>query len=386
MAAVPGVRTLLCLHRSVFLQHSFGLVPLQLASTCLPRKLCSATTRNNEPKPPVATENESLLENLDLMGVDVPMARQRQPGVFRKAFTNEHGLAQFLQGKGASPQVIASIISRYPRAITRSIAHMEQRWKLWRNIFCTDAEIVSILARSPESFFRSSDNENLEKNIHFLISLGLNSKDLHRLLTTAPRTFSNSLALNKQMVELLEDICTELGGQNPERFVKTIISRNLYILIRSTKRVKSNIDTLRSALKLTDSELLALLEGQLGAILDLSNEYLKNNLNSLQQKIISLGCRKSDIKKLIISYPVILYIGPETLSAKLDCLLKGGITIKQILEKPRVLDYSTQNITGRLEELQRVGYDFKKNGINILDTSRKRFEAKIEKLAASLDN
>lgn len=385
MALVPGVRALLGLHRSVFLQRSFGLVPVQLASACFLRKLCSAATRNNEPKPPVATENESLLENLDLMGVDVPMARQRQPGVLRKAFTNEQGLAQFLRGKGASPKVIASIISRYPRAITRSISHLEQRWNLWRNIFGKDAEIVSILTRSPESFFRSSDNENLEENIRFLISLGLSSKDLHRLLTTAPRTFSNSLALNKQMVEFLEDICIELGGRYPERFVKAVISRNLYILIRSTKRVKGNMETLRSALKLTDSELLTLLEGHLAAILDLSNEYLKKNLNSLQQKLISLGCRKSDIKNLIISYPMILFFGPETLNAKLDCLLNGGITIKQILEKPKVLDYSTQNITGRLEELQRVGYDFTRNGIHILDTSRKRFDAKMEKLTASLD-
>lgn len=331
-------------------------------------------------------ENESLLENLNLMGVDVKMARQRQPGVLRKAFTNERGVAQFLQGKGASRRMIASIISRYPRAITRSIDHLEQRWELWRNIFKSDTEIVSILDRSPESFFRSSDNGNLEKNIVFLTSLGLNTKDLHRLLTTAPRTFSNSLELNRQMVEFLEDICAELGGKNPEQFSKAIISRNLYILIRSTKRVKTNIDILRNSLNLRDSELLGLLQGPGAEILDLSNEYLKKNFNNLQQKMALLGCRKADIKKLVISYPMVLYIGPDTLNTKLDCLLQGGITMKQILDKPKVLDYSTQNITGRLEELKRVGYDFHKNGINVLDSSRKRFDAKIEKLAASSDD
>ncbi|XP_035848926.1 transcription termination factor 1, mitochondrial [Sander lucioperca] len=387
MAAVAGVRALLSLHRSVTLQRSFGLIPLQLTSTCLPRWFCSAPTRSNElPKPQVTPENESLLENLNLMGVDVKMARQRQPGVLRKVFTNEQGLAQFLQSKGASRKVIAGIISRYPRAITRSIEHLEQRWELWRNIFKTDEEIVSILDRSPESFFRSSDNGNLEKNIAFLTSLGLNTKDLHRLLTTAPRTFSNSLELNRQMVEFLEDICAELGGKNPEQFPKAVISRNLYILIRSTKRVKTNIDILRASLKLSNSELLALLQGPGAEILDLSNEYLKKNFNSLQQKMVLLGCRKADIKKLIISYPMVLYIGPDTLGSKLDCLIKGGITMKQILEKPKVLDYSTQNITGRLEELQRVGYDFQKNGINILDSSRKRFVAKIERLSASPDD
>lgn len=384
MAAVPGLRALLAVQRSVTLQPSlFGFIPIHFASACFPRRLYSTSTGSTETKLPVNPENESLLENLNLMGVDVRMARQRQPGVLRKTFTNEHGLAQFLQGKGASRKVIASIISRYPRAITRSIEHLEQRWQLWRNIFQTDAEIVSILDRSPESFFRSSDNDNLEKNIDYLVSLGLNAKDLHRLLTTAPRTFSNSLELNKQMVEFLEDICTELGGSNPEQFAKMVITRNLYILIRSTKRVKTNIDNLKASLKLSDSELLALLQGHGAEILDLSNEYLKKNFNSLEQKMTALGCRKADVKKLIINYPMILYIGPDTLSSKLDCLLKGGITMKQILEKPKVLDYSTQNITGRLEELRRVGYDFQKNGINILDSSRKRFAAKIEKLSAS---
>ncbi|KAK2830467.1 hypothetical protein Q5P01_018398 [Channa striata] len=383
MAAVPGVRALLSFHRPGLLLDTFWLTRAPFISIWYHRRLCSDTTKSDEPKPLVNPENKSLLENLNLMGVDVKMARQRQPGVLRKVFTNEQGLATFLQGKGASLKVIAGIISRYPRAITRSINQLEQRWELWRNIFQTDAEIVSILDRSPESFFRSSDNGNLEKNIAFLTSLGLNTKDLHRLLTTAPRTFSNSIELNKQMVEFLEEICVDLGGNNPEQFVKAVISRNLYILIRSTKRVKKNIDNLKASLKLSDSELLTLLQGPGAEILDLSNEYLKNNFNTLQQKMVSLGCHEADIKKLIVSYPMVLYIGPDTLSTKLDCLLKGGITMKQILEKPKVLDYSTQNIRGRIEELQKVGYDFQKNGINILDSSRKRFAAKIERLVAT---
>lgn len=380
------MRALLGLHRSIMFQCCSGLTQVQLKATYLPRGLCSSDTKGNEPKLPVNTENESLLENLNLMGVDVKMARQRQPGVLRKTFTNEQGLAQFLKSKGASSKVVASIISRYPRAITRSLEHLDQRWELWRNIFKTDAEIVTILDRSPESFFRSSDNAELKKNITFLTSLELDTKVLHRLLTTAPRTFSNSLELNRQMVEFLEDICAELGGKNPQQFPKAVISRNVYILTRSTKRVKTNIEILRTSLKLDDSELLALFQGPGAEILGLSNQYLRKNFNSLQQKMVSLRCQKADIKKLIISYPMVLYPGPNTLSSKLDCLLKGGITITQILEKPKVLDYSTQNIIGRLEELKRVGYDFQKNGISVLDSSRKRFAAKIERLAASPDD
>ncbi|XP_061616965.1 transcription termination factor 1, mitochondrial [Phyllopteryx taeniolatus] len=378
-------KAIIGLHRLFSLQKAFKCVTVQCATVFPLRRFNSVTPNENEPKASVNPENESLLENLNLLGVDVKMARKRQPGVFRRVFTNEQCLAKFLQGKGASRQTVASIISRYPRAITRSLEYLEQRWQLWRNIFQTDEEIVSILDRSPESFFRSSDNSKLEKNIAYLSSLKLSNKDLHRLLATAPRTFSNSLELNRQMVEFLEDVCVELGGTGPEEFAKAIISRNLYVLIRSTKRIKANIDNLRAALKLSDAELLVLLQGSGAKILDLSNEYLKNNMASLQERLLVLGCSEEDVKKLIVGYPMVLYIGATTLSIKLDCLLKGGITMKQILKKPKVLDYSTQNVTARLEELHEIGYNFEVNGIGILDLSQKRFAAKIEKLVISPD-
>ncbi|XP_051926347.1 transcription termination factor 1, mitochondrial [Hippocampus zosterae] len=380
-----GFKVLKGPHGLSTLQQAFKCIAVQSVTGCLLQKFYSVTANENGAKGSVNAENMSLLENLNLLGVDVKMARQRQPGVLRRIFTNEQGLASFLQGKGASRQSVASIISRYPRAITRSLEHLEQRWQLWRNIFQTNEEIVAILDRSPESFFRSSDNNNLKKNIAYLSSLGLSNKDLHRLLATAPRTFSNSLELNRQMVEFLEDVCVELGGTGPKEFAKAIISRNLYVLIRSTKRVKANIDNLRATLKLSDAEFLTALQGPLAKILDLSNEYLKNNLATLQARLLALGSCEEDVKKLIIGYPTALYIGAATLSTKLDCLLEGGITMKQILDRPKVLDYSTKNVAARLEELRGISYDFKANGIGILDLSRKRFSAKIEKLVTSTD-
>ncbi|XP_074543552.1 transcription termination factor 1, mitochondrial [Halichoeres trimaculatus] len=377
MAAVPGLRNLLTFHRSLKLQCRSVLIPSFSYENPV-RKLCSSSEKNVEPQPQ-SPQNESLLENLNLMGVDVRMARQRQPGVFRKSFTNERDVAQFLQGKGASLSEIAGIISRYPRAITRSIEHLEQRWELWKNIFETDEEIVRILDRSPESFFRSSDNGNLEKNLAFLSTLGLTSKDLHRLLATAPRTFSNSVKLNKLMVELLEDICAELGGTNPEQFAKDIICRNLYVLIRSTKRVRANVDLIKAYVTLSDEEVLALLQGRWACILDLSNECMRRNLNNLHQMMASLGFQKADVENLIISYPKILYIGPDTLNSKMESLLKGGITMQQILEKPKVLDYSEKTLTARLMQLTSMGYDFQRMGISILDMSKKRFDAKMKK-------
>lgn len=326
-------------------------------------------------------ENESLLENLTVLGVDVRMVRRRQPGVLKRSVTNEHGLMHFLQSKGASREMVASIISRFPRAITRSGEHLEQRWELWRRVFKSDGEIVNILARSPESFFRSSDNGNLKKNIVFLGSLGLSSKDLYRLLTTAPRTFSNSLELNQQMVELLREVCLSLGGKDPDQFVRAIISRNSYVLIRSTKRIKGNVSFLQDTLGLSSSKLLELLQGQGAEVLDLSNEYLLNNFRDIQQKLLSQGCSQDDVKTLIIKYPPVLFISRENLRNKIDCLQDGGINIKQIIQKPKVLEFSIDNLKRRLKELQEIAYDFEKNGIGILDSSQRRFDAKLLRLS-----
>ncbi|KAL3043757.1 hypothetical protein OYC64_003586 [Pagothenia borchgrevinki] len=249
MAALAGVRALQRLHQPGTFQRCFGLIPVQLTPTCLPRRLCTAPTGSKERKQRDTPENVSLVENLTLMGVDLKMVRLRQPGVLRKSFTNEQAVALFLDKKGAPTNTIASIISRYPHAITHSVQHLEQRWELWRKIFNTDDEIVSILYRSPDSFFRSNNIANFDNNITFLTSLGLNTKDLHRLLTTAPRTFANSLELNKQRVAFLKEIYAELGGKNPEQFPKVVISRNLYILTRTTTKVRTNFDSLELLLR-----------------------------------------------------------------------------------------------------------------------------------------
>uniref|UniRef100_A0A6I8SQF3 Mitochondrial transcription termination factor 1 n=1 Tax=Xenopus tropicalis TaxID=8364 RepID=A0A6I8SQF3_XENTR len=115
-----------------------------------------SNTKNTE-----SNENQSLLSNLEFMGVDITMARKRQPGILKKMITHEESLRKFLLAKGASREAIASIISRYPRAITRTYEHLQKKWDIWQSILKTDLHIIKIVERSPESFFRSGDIENL---------------------------------------------------------------------------------------------------------------------------------------------------------------------------------------------------------------------------------
>ncbi|XP_074842332.1 transcription termination factor 1, mitochondrial [Carettochelys insculpta] len=325
-------------------------------------------------------ENGILLSNLACMGVDINMARRRQPGVLKKRITHEEVLKQFLQGKGANSEVIASIISRYPRAITRSYESLETRWKLWRNILTTDLEVLNVLGRSPESFFRSSNNMNMERNITFFCSLGLTSKHLCSMLIRAPRAFSNSVELNRQMTDLLNEICLSLGGENPNDFVKHIISKNVFILLRSSRQVRANIEFLQSSFRLSNEELLTLLHGGGADILDLSSEYMKNNFTNAKVKLLSLGCTEREVDRFFIRYPRMLFISPKKISDKIDCLLQENIDIKQIVETSHVLVANISTVKSRVKELQKANYDFKTYGISVLALSKKRFEAKLEKL------
>ncbi|XP_051007967.1 transcription termination factor 1, mitochondrial isoform X2 [Acomys russatus] len=325
-------------------------------------------------------ENEDLLNNLLTMGVDIDLARRRQPGVFNRVVTNEQELKLFLLSKGASDQVIGSIISRYPRAITRTPESLSQRWDLWRKIMASDLEIVNILERSPESFFRSSNNINLENNIKFLCSVGLTRKCLCRLLTSAPRTFANSLNLNKQMVEFLQETSMSLGHNDPTDFVRKIISKNPSILIQSTKRVKTNIEFLQSTFNLDKGDLLLVICGPGAGILDLSNDCTKRNYTNIKKRLLSLGCTEEEVQKFVLSYLNMIFLSEKKFNDKLDCLIEEKISISQIIENPRVLDSSINTLKTRMKELVHAGYDLHTSNIALLSWSQKRYKAKLKRV------
>ncbi|KAL8165161.1 UNVERIFIED_CONTAM: hypothetical protein K2H54_032091 [Gekko kuhli] len=341
------------------------------------RFFCLKLGRSNDA---LDNENYILVNNLEALGVDIRIVRQRQPGVLRKQITNEEGLKRFLQAKGADKETIASIISRYPRAITRSYQSLEERWEIWRSILMTDVKILTILKRSPESFFRSGNNENMQENITFFCSLGLMPNNLCKMLTRTPRVFSNSVELNKQMVDLLCEICLSLGGDNPDDFVKQLISKNVFIFLRSRKQVKANVCLLQSSFNLDNEELLTLLHGQGGDVLDLSNEYLKKTLANMKEKLLSHGCTEKEVDMSALKHLRILYLSPQNLNDKIDFLLQANIDIEQIAKCPLVLDKSISTISHRIEELEKLDYNFTIHGIGILALSQQRFEIKLEKL------
>lgn len=344
-------------------------------------RFCAHQVSHNEVKEPI--ENLNLVTNLEKMGVDMSLVRRRNAILLKKEITYEQKLKQFLTDKGADAKMVASIISRYPRAITRQYEVLDEMWNIWKGILGTDATILSVTQRSPESFFRTSNTENLLKNIRYLQSLGLPPKIMSQLMVKSPRTFANSVELNKQNVEFLLELCSALGGKNPREFVRELISRNIFILTKSTNRIQANIEHMRSLMKLDDYVLLRWIQGDGAPLLSLSYTYFEINYLNAQEILQSLGCKESEISLYIFMYPKTLLMTPKILASKINALMACGVDVKEILDTPNILAVNLNSLKTRIKQLSECGYDFRSSGLSVLAVSQAKFVLKLEKLRSS---
>ncbi|XP_056375024.1 transcription termination factor 1, mitochondrial [Hyla sarda] len=344
-------------------------------------RFCTQQLSHNEVKIPV--ENLNLVTNLEQMGVDMTKIRMRNAILLKKTITYEQKLKQFLTDKGADTKMVASIISRYPRAITRKHEVLDEMWNIWKGILDTDTTVLSVAQRSPESFFRTSNTENLLKNIRYLQSLGLPPKILSQLMVKSPRTFANSVDLNKQNVEYLLGLCSQLGGKNPREFVRELISRNIYILTKSTNRIQANVENMKSLMKLDDCTLLRWIQGDGSPLLSLSYTYFENNYKSVQEILQSLGCTESQVSLFIFMCPKVLLMTPNIFANKVNVLLECGIDVREILDTSNILAVHINSLKSRIMMLKDCGYDFRLYGLSVLSLSQAKFISKLERLRSA---
>lgn len=344
-------------------------------------RFCAQPLSHDEVKVPV--ENLNLVTNLERMGVDMSLVRKRNAILLKKEITYEQKLKKFLTDKGADTQMVASIISRYPRAITRQYEVLDEMWNIWKGILGTDATVLSVTQRSPESFFRTSNTENLIRNIRYLQSLGLPPKVMSQLMVKSPRTFANSVDLNKQNVEYLLGLCSALGGKNPRELVRELISRNIFLLTKSTNRIQANIENMKSLMKLDDYVLLRWIQGDGAPLLSLSYTYFEINYQNAQETLQSLGCTESEVSLYIFMYPKILLMTPKILASKINVLLGCGIDVKEILNTPHILAVNLNSLKTRIKQLSECGYDFRSSGLTVLSLSQAKFISKLERLRSS---
>ncbi|KAG9476383.1 hypothetical protein GDO78_003109 [Eleutherodactylus coqui] len=366
-----------CLRRSTRNCKPVASFTLTVPGTPLAR-FYSQPLSHNEVKVPV--ENLNLVTSLEEMGVDLTAFRKIDAILLKKATTHEKTLKQFLLHKGADAKMVASIISRYPRAITRQYEVLDEMWNIWKEILGTDETVLSVAQRSPESFFRTSNTENLLKNICYFQSLGLPSRILSQLMLRAPRTFANSIDLNKQHVKHLLGLCSQLGGKNPREFLREVLSKNIFILTKSVSRVQSNIECMKTLMNLDDHALLLWIQDNGAPILNLSYTYFESNFKGVHSVLESLGCTEAEISLFIFTYPKVLLMTPKVFETKVNSLLECGGGVKEILNNPNLLVMQIKTLKSKIKMLTECGYDFQSSGLSVLLLSQAKLTSKVERL------
>ncbi|XP_068091540.1 transcription termination factor 1, mitochondrial-like [Hyperolius riggenbachi] len=331
-------------------------------------------------------ENVVLVQNVEAMGVDIAKIRKRCPTLFENTTaTNEAKLKEFLLEKGADMATAENIISRYPRAVTTVPKDLSAIWDIWKSILKTDCCVLKIVTRSPESFFRSGGIEKLTGNISYFQSIGLPPKLLSQLMAQAPRTFSNSVELNTEKVEFLRELSISLGEEDPKKCIIQIITSNIFIFSTSIKKMKANLESIRSLMKLEDKELLSWIQGEGAFILNPSNAHVVNSFVNAQKIMQSLGCEEADVTQCIFENPYILRLSPKTFTSKVNFLTECGIEATQILDTPIVLRVSPASLKYKMKLLQQCRYDFKNNTLFVLRSDRKSFDTRVQRLSRATD-
>ncbi|XP_077346953.1 transcription termination factor 1b, mitochondrial-like [Lithobates pipiens] len=349
-----------------FVKSSHGTGPLNVGVFIkLLGRSCTQFSGYGEKKENVTQLLNPIQSNAKVTDMDAKKFSRRPSTIIRHAACKTH-LEEFLLQKGASHFSVSRIILTYPKAISARYKDLPEVWGLWKSILKTDEAVLMVVTRSPESFFRSGGIEKLSENIAFFQSLGLSPKILHELMLKSPRTFANTVQLNKQMVFFFQDLCVRLGGENPDDFARQVITNNIFILTRSINRVKANIESIQSLMKLENKDLLSWIYGKGAFTLNLCNNYIEDNFLLFQQKMQSLGVLEADITRYIYENPSILLLSPKVFVYKIELLLNCGIEASKLLDNTLLSDVSLSRLRSRVRLLQQLDYDLGSNGPGIL--------------------
>lgn len=310
-----------------------------------------------------------------------PALKSRSFRAVQAAIDRER-LVEFLLEKGADTSTIESILTRNPHAATSCSKDLAGTWAMWQSILETDSAVLKVVKRSPHSFFRSGGVEKLSENISFLQSIDLTPKTLHQLMSRSPRTFANTVQLNKRTVSFLEMLCVRLGGEHPQKFVRQVITSNVFILTTSIRRLQANIECIQSLMKLEDKELLLWLEEKGACILDICNKYIEKDFLHIQEIMQSLGFLETEVIRYISENPHVFRQSSTNLNCKVKLLVGCKIDVRKIFDIPLYLNSSLETLKYRVKVLEKVGYDYRRNGPNILITSQAQFVSRLEKLSS----
>lgn len=336
---------------------------------CLARRNCFSNQ----------AENRLTVCALYDLSVDIAKIRKLKGWVLHQSPAFVMETAALLRDIGASELVIARVLELHPEAILCKPEHLEAQKELWMSVCARQGDLVGIIEKFPSSFFTSHSHiDNQRANITFFRDLGLNKRIVAKLMASAPQSFCRPVQQNEEMVQILQKTYMELGGNETSMkvWLQKLLSQNPYVLLRPPDSIRNNLLFLQG-LGFTDSELLQMISKLKGFVTEIQPESMGLSMAYSQEM---LGCTDSQLRQIVLKCPALLYYSVPVLKDKFRGLLSAGISLKQIMETPTVLELTTQIVQYRIQKLRSHGYDVRTGSLEVLNGTKKDFEVSYGKL------
>ncbi|GCC34848.1 hypothetical protein chiPu_0013325 [Chiloscyllium punctatum] len=323
-------------------------------------------------------ENRQTVESLKQLSVDVARIRQLKNWVLLVNEVYVYETASILKEIGVEGTKVALILERYPEAILCKPAEIRAQQELWGRLCNNEKELARIIERFPESFFTIKNHENRQDNIKYFQALNINNRIISRLLVSSPQTFCTGVDQNRAVIENLQQTYLQLGGKQADMriWLMKLLSQNPFIFLKPPNLVCENLTFLRS-LGFSNAELLKLISKLKGLIAELSPSTMEKSSAFCR---LSLQCTDEGLKIIFMSCPALLYFSAPILEERLTAILREGFSVEQVRASPTVLELSPQIVHRRIRRLVSLGYDVKRDSLELLTGTKKDFEVSCGKM------
>ncbi|XP_067091153.1 transcription termination factor 2, mitochondrial [Osmerus mordax] len=329
-------------------------------------------------------ENTETVDALYDLSVDIQKIRQLKGWVLQQSPAYVSQTAQLLRDLGAKGPVIARVLELFPEAVLCSPDEMLAQRELWSSLCPNPKDLVGIIEKFPASFFTSScHHSNQRENIVFFRSLQLNRRVVAKLMASAPQSFSRPVQHNQVMVKTLQEAYLELGGEeaNMKVWLQKLLSQNPFVLLKPPEVLRENLLFL-SARGFSAAQLLRLLSKLRGFVTELNPHGMRLSLAYSQDK---LACSDADLQDIVLRCPALLYFPEAVLEERIQGLLGAGVSLAQIIQTPSVLELTPQIVSYRFQRLRARGYNVGTGSLEVLNGTKKDFEASYSKLQLRRD-
>ena len=99
----------------------------------------------------------------------------------------------------------------------------------------------------------------------------------------------------------------------------------------------------------------------------------------------TLACSDSDLRDIVLRCPALLYFPEAVLEERIQGLLGAGVSLAQIIQTPSVLELTPEIVSYRFQRLKARGYSVGTGSLEVLNGTKKDFEASYSKLQLRRD-